>query len=102
MVLRDLITQITPDYESDGMGGYTYETETLTEIECKASFNTSPEVATAYGQFGEKILYVVTRQPLEEEAFYLYKNVRYTVRFQTQNNRFYFSTLVEVKGGGEE
>ena len=100
MVLRDIITQVTQDRESDGQGGYISKGDPkYTDIECKASFNTSPEVATAYGPKGEQVLYVVTRQPLEKGAFYLFESKKYAVRFQTNNSRLYFTTLIEIKGG---
>lgn len=101
MVLRDTITEIKTSKISDGMGGFINESPTETQIECKASLNTSPEVATAYGTFGEQVLYVVTRGPLSKEAFYLFKDKKYTVRFETNNNRFFYSTLVEVKKGAK-
>ena len=99
MILRDKIIQVKSEKEKDGFGGFTRKNEMRTEIECKASLNTSPEVATAYGPAGEQVLYVVTRFPLDKEAFYLFKNRKYTVRFNTNNNRLFYSTLVEVKKG---
>ena len=100
MVLRDIVTQIIQDQESDGQGGCISKGDpTFKEIECKASFNTSPEVATAYGPKGEQVLYVVTRIPLDKEAFYLFEGKKYAIRFQTNNRRLYYSTFVEIKGG---
>lgn len=99
MILRDKIIQIKSNKIKDDMGGFTRGDEIRTEIECKASLNTSPEVATAYGLSGEQVVYVVTREPLDKEAFYLFKNKKHTVRFQANNNRFFYSTLVEVKKG---
>lgn len=99
MILRDTITKVTLDQESDGMGGYTTKNQTYTEIECKASLNTNPEVATAYGPSGEQVIYITTRQLLDKEAFYLFKGKKFVVRFQYDNNRLFFSTLVEVKKG---
>lgn len=99
MILRDKIIQIKSEKEKDGFGGFTRKNEVRTEIECKASLNTSPEAATAYGPAGEQVLYVVTRLPLDKGAFYLFDDKKYTVRFQTNNNRLFYSTLVEVKKG---
>ena len=100
MILRDKIIQIKSIKEKDEFGGFTRKDPTQTEIECKASLNTSPEVATAYGPAGEQVLYVVTRIPLDKEAFYLFKEKKYTIRFQTDTNRrLFYSTLVEVKKG---
>lgn len=99
MILRDKIIQVKSTQEKDGFGGFTRKNETHTEIECKASFNTSPEVATAYGPAGEQVLYVVTRFPLDKEAFYLFKEKKYAIRFQTDNSRLFYSTFVEVKKG---
>lgn len=99
MILRDTIIQIKSEKEKDGFGGFSRKNEIRTNIECKASLNTSPEVATAYGPAGEQVLYVVTRLPLDKEAFYLFKEKKYTIRFQTDNNRLFYSTLVEVKKG---
>lgn len=100
MVLRDKIIQIQTEKESDGMGGSTRKNEIRTEIECKASLNTSPEAATAYGPAGEQVIYVVTRQPLDKEALFSYKSKTYRVRFQCDTNRrLFYSTLVEVKKG---
>lgn len=100
MVLRDKITQVQVVKESDGMGGSTRKTEIRTDLECKASLNTSPEVATAYGPAGEQVIYVVTRQPLDKEALFLYTDKKYKVRFQSNTNRnLFYSTLVEIKKG---
>lgn len=102
MISRDTITQITLDNTSDGMGGHTSSNKTLTDIECKASLNTSPEVAAAYGLTSEKILYAVTTVELDKEAFFLFKGTKYTVRFQTNTNRHFYSTLVEIKEGEKD
>ena len=99
MILRNKITQITQTKESDGMGGFISKDPIYTEIECKASLNTDPEAATAYGPAGEQILYVVTRTKLDKEAFYLFMDKKYSVRFQTENGRLFYSTLVETKKG---
>lgn len=97
MILRDKLIQIKSTKEKDGFGGFTRKDPMQTEIECKASLNTSPEVATAYGPAGEQIIYVVTRIPLDKGAFYLFEDKKYSVRFQTDTNRLFYSTLVEVK-----
>lgn len=98
MVLRDnIVEQKHAEKTSDGQGGFISAEPEERTIICKASFNTSPEVMNAYGQHGEQVLYVVTREPLLEEAFYLYKNKKFNLRFATNNNRLYFSTLVEIK-----
>lgn len=98
MVFRDKIIKIKEAIKvPDGMGGFISEEPTQTLLNCRASLNTSPEVATAYGTNGEQVLYVVSRERLDEEAFYLYLEKRYTVRAQTDNNRLYYSTLIEVK-----
>lgn len=97
MVLRDSIVEQTIIKTPDGQGGFISSEPTERTLDCKASFNTSPEVMNAYGQHGEQVLYVVTREPLLKEAFYLYHNKKYNVRFDTSNTRFYFSTLVEIK-----
>ena len=98
MVLRDEITQVILDQQSDGMGGFTTTKISQTPIKCKASFNTSPEKANEYGLASEQVLYVITSQELLREAFYYFKGKRYQVRFEVdRRNRLYFSTLVEVK-----
>lgn len=100
MVFRDKITQIIQDRESDGQGGFVSKGEpTFKVIDCKASLNTSPEVAAAYGPKGEQVVYVVTRIPLDKEAIYLFNEKKFAVRFQSNNNRLYYSTIVEIKGG---
>lgn len=98
MVFRDKIIQVKEGIKvPDGMGGFISGESTQTPLNCRASLNTSPEVATAYGTNGEQVLYVVSRERLDEGAFYLYLDKRYTVRAQTNNNRLYYSTLIEVK-----
>ena len=97
MIFRDNLIQVKTEQVPDGMGGFTSKENTKTSILCKASLNTSPEVATAYGTNGEQVLYVVSREGLDKEAFYLFMEKKYTVRMQTDNNRLYYSTLVEVK-----
>ena len=99
MVLRDKITKVTTTKESDGCGGFIYSEGVSTLINCKASLNTKPETATAYGLSGEQILYVVTNQALDKEAFYYFQDKKCTVRFQTQNNRLFYATLIEIKKG---
>jgi len=99
MILRDTIIQVKSEKQSDGMGGNTRTNKIYTPIECKASLNTDPEVATAYGLSGEQVIYVVTREPLDKGAFYLFRDKKYTIRFQTDNNRLFYSTLVEIKKG---
>lgn len=99
MVLRDKITKVIVNKESDGCGGFVYSEEERTPINCKASFDTRPETATAYGLSGEQVLYVVTTQALDKEAFYYFQDKKYSVRFQTQNNRFFYTTLIEIKKG---
>lgn len=98
MILRDEITQIKLDKQPDGMGGYISTETSRTKIQCKASYNTSPEVATAYGLSSEQVLYIVTSVKLDKEAFYLFKNKRYQIRFQAKNgSRLFYSTFIEVK-----
>lgn len=100
MILRDSITQVKIEKESDGMGGKKRKGEEVRiTFDCKASFNTSPEVATAYGVSSEQILYVVTRDPLDKGAYFLFKNKKYTMRFDTTNGRLFYYTLIEVKKG---
>lgn len=98
MVVRDKITKISLEKTLDGMGGFASHFEPLAEIECKASLNTSPEVAAAFGLNREQVLYVVTRDALDKEAFYLFNGIIFSVRQQIKMNRFYFSTLIEEKG----
>ena len=98
MVLRDEITQVILDQQSDGMGGFTTTKISQTRIKCPASFNPYPEKANEYGLPSEQVLYVITSQELLREAFYYFKGKRYQVRFEVdRRNRLYFSTLVEVK-----
>ena len=99
MVFRDKLIQEIESQERipDGMGGYISQEPVRKEIRCKASLNTSPEVASAYGTNGEQVLYVVAQEKLNKEAFYFFDNLKYTIRAQTNNNRLYYSTLVEVK-----
>ncbi len=97
MVLRDKLIQEIDVKVPDGMGGFISEEPVRKEILCKASLNTSPEVATAYGTNGEQVLYVVAADKLDEEAFYFFEEKKYTLRAQTHNNRLYNCTLIEVK-----
>ena len=98
MVFRDkLIQEIEAEKVPDNMGGFISQEPTRKEILCKASLNTSPEVATAYGTNGEQVLYVVAADKLDEEAFYFFGEKKYTLRAQTHNQRLYYSTLIEVK-----
>ena len=99
MVFRDKLIQEIESQERipDGMGGFVSQEPVRKEIRCKASLNTSPEVASAYGTNGEQVLYVVAQEKLNKEAFYFFDNLEYTIRAQTNNNRLYYSTLVEVK-----
>lgn len=99
MVFRDKLIQEIESQERipDGMGGFISQEPVRKEIRCKASLNTSPEVASAYGTNGEQVLYVVAQEKLNKEAFYFFDNLKYTIRAQTNNNRLYYSTLVEVK-----
>ena len=99
MVFRDKLIQEIESQERipDGMGGFVSQEPVRKEIRCKASLNTSPEVASAYGTNGEQVLYVVAQEKLNKEAFYFFDNLKYTIRAQTNNNRLYYSTLVEVK-----
>ena len=54
MTFRDKITKIVPGEKvKDGMGGFTRKSDTMSIIKCKASLNTNPEVAYAYGTNGE-------------------------------------------------
>lgn len=97
MVLRDDIIQVIIEKEPDGQGGFIIKNQLETHIECKASLNISPEVATAYGTHGEQVLHVVSRTQLSKEAFYLFNGTKFTVRAQSDNKRLFYSTLVEVK-----
>ena len=98
MVFRDiLIQEIETEKIPDGMGGYVSQEPARKEIKCKASLNTSPEVANAYGTNGEQVLYVVAQEKLDKGAFYFFEQKKYTVRAQTNNNRLFYTTLVEVK-----
>lgn len=97
MIFRDDITEVFTEKESDGQGGFIIKNHKETHIECKASLNISPEVATAYGTHGEQVLHVVSRAPLSKEAFYLFNGIKFTVRAQSDNKRLFYSTLVEVK-----
>lgn len=98
MVFRDKLIQETEGVKvPDGMGGFISQEPVRKEIRCKASLNTSPEVATAYGTNGEQVLYVVAAEKLDEEAFYFFEQKKYTLREQTKNQRLYASTLIEVK-----
>ena len=99
MVFRDKLIQEIESQERipDGMGGFVSQEPVRKEIRCKASLNTSPEVASAYGTNGEQVLHVVAQEKLNKEAFYFFDNLKYTIRAQTNNNRLYYSTLVEVK-----
>jgi len=98
MVFRDKLIQETEGLKvPDGMGGFISQEPVRKEIRCKASLNTSPEVATAYGTNGEQVLYVVAADKLDEEAFYFFEQKKYTLREQTKNQRLYASTLIEVK-----
>lgn len=98
MVFRDkLIQEMEGIKVPDGMGGFISQEPVRKEIRCKASLNTSPEVATAYGTNGEQVLYVVAAEKLDKEAFYFFEQKKYTLREQTKNQRLYASTLIEVK-----
>lgn len=97
MIMRDTLTQIIPSYEPDGQGGRVLNGQTSTEIKCRASLNTSPEVASAYGTDGEQILYTYTFEALDEEAQYFFANKKFTVRHSSPSNRLFYSILIEVK-----
>lgn len=97
MIFRDEINLITQDRMSDGMGGFTVSESIHAPIKCKASFNTSPEVANSYGVANEQILYVATTEELAEGAFYSFKGKRYQVRFKNSTRRIFYSTLIAVK-----
>lgn len=97
MVFRDKLIQEIDVKVPDGMGGFVSQEPVQKEIRCKASLNTSPEVATAYGTNGEQVLYVVAADKLDEEAFYFFEEKKYTLREQTKNQRLYACTLIEVK-----
>ena len=97
MVFRHDIIQVIIEKEPDGQGGFIIKNQSETHIECKASLNIRPEVATAYGTHGEQVLHVVSRTLLSKEAFYLFEGTKFTVRAQSNNNRLFYSTLVEVK-----
>ena len=100
MTFRDKITKIVPGEKvKDGMGGFTRKSDTMSIIKCKASLNTNPEVAYAYGTNGEQVLYVVSLDALDKEAFYLFNGMVFTLRSQIAHHRFFSSTLIEVKGG---
>lgn len=101
--MRDILFIVDNEYESDGEGGRrpkNYEEEhppVATPIRCKASFDTNPEVAAAYGLQSEQVLYVFTSSPLDEEGEYYYMGKRYTVRHMSPSNRLFYSILIEEK-----
>ena len=98
MIMRDKLVQVIQEYESDNQGGHVSKGEPIRkEIKCRASLNTSPQVASAYGTHGEQILHVITSQELDKEALYFFAETSYTVRHSSPNFRFYYSILVEVK-----
>ena len=67
------------------------------EIVCRASYNTTPEAATAYGVNGEKVLYVITSSPLDSDSFYYFEDKKYSLRHSSPNRRFFYSILIEEK-----
>ena len=98
MTMRDVLIQEVQGYESDGQGGRVASGDPINKkIECRASFNTSPEVASEYGTNGEQVLYVITSVPLVEEARYFFADKPYTLRYSGPNRRLFYSILVEVK-----
>lgn len=97
MVLRDEIKELITKKTPDGSGGSTTEIVSEKVIPCHASFNTDPAVMSAFGLKEEKLLYIVTREDLNPNAFYLFKDKKYTVRFQRNNQRLSYATLIEVK-----
>lgn len=97
MVFRDTIIEIVETREPDGRGGSKVTSATEKPLTCKASFNTSPEVMNAYGTHGEGVLYISSLFPLNKDSKFRFKSKTYSVRFQSNNNRLYFSTLVEIK-----
>lgn len=98
MIMRDKLVQEIKEYESDNQGGRVSKGEPIyKEIRCRASLNTSPEVASAYGTSGEQILHVFTSQALDKEARYFFMGTPYTVRHSSPSLRFNYSILVEVK-----
>lgn len=100
MTFKDTIDQVTIEKESDGMGGFKKKNvEHHKLIECKASFNTNPEISTAFGLTSEKILYLVTQVPLKKNAYFLFNDEKYTIRYETRTLRHCFYTLIEVKKG---
>ena len=99
MVMRDTIYQIiNQEYESDGEGGrVSLPGASNKPIKCRASFDTSPEVAAAYGLQSEQILYTFTSVALDEEALYLFNGKKYSVRHVSPSNRLFYSILIEEK-----
>lgn len=99
MVMRDTIYQIIDqEYESDGEGGrVSLPGASNKPIKCRASFDTSPEVAAAYGLQSEQILYTFTSVALDEEALYLFDGKKYSVRHVSPSNRLFYSILIEEK-----
>ena len=99
MVMRDTIYQIIDqEYESDGEGGrVSLPGASNKPIKCRASFDTSPEVAAAYGLQSEQILYTFTSVALDEEALYLFDGKKYSVSHVSPSNRLFYSILIEEK-----
>lgn len=98
MIMRDKIVEEIQGFERDNQGGRVSSGEPIRkEIDCRASLNTSPEAASAYGTNGEQILYVITSEALNKEARYFFANTPYTLRHTSPQNRFFYSILIEVK-----
>lgn len=98
MIMRDKLVQEIIEYQRDNQGGRVRSGEPIRkEIKCRASLNTSPEAATAYGTHGEQILYVTTTDALDKEALYFFMDIPFTVRQSLPSARFTHYILIEVK-----
>lgn len=99
MRLTDIMTEIVITTESDGQGGQVETSRVTAPIDCRFSYDTTPEALTAYGTAGEKVAHVVTNRDLKYDAEYEFENRVYTLRLKAKRGGLYYSTLVEVKGG---
>ena len=98
MVMRDKLIEKTQQYESDGSGGRIRIGEPkIREIECNASLNADPVIASQYGVHGEQVLIVFSWEELQKGIKYIFRDKNYAVRFSAPRCRMVYSILVEEK-----
>jgi hypothetical protein len=99
MRLTDIMTEVIETKESDGQGGSVVVSTITAPVDCRFSYDTTPDALTAYGTAGEKVAHVVTNRDLSYDAIYQFEDRNYTLRLKAKRGGLYYSTLVEIKGG---